>query len=127
MKKQPTQCSTNGCASQTAPDAQRNKYPERGIIINDNVWIVKEVDAAGVHLGNEDMSLEEARSILGSDKIIGVSAHNLEEALNAQKAGVDYLGLGAMVATSTKKEAKVMDFDILVSILNRIEIPCVTL
>ena len=95
------------------------------LIINDNVWIAKEVDAAGVHLGNEDMSLEEARSILGSDKIIGVSAHNLEEALNAQKAGVDYLGLGAMVATSTKKEAKVMDFDILVSILNRIEIPCV--
>ena len=76
------------------------------LIINDNVWIAKEVDAAGVHLGNEDMSLEEARRILGSNKIIGVSAHNLEEALNAQKAGVDYLGLGAMVATSTKKEAK---------------------
>ena len=75
------------------------------LIINDNVWIAKEVDAAGVHLGNEDMSLEEARRILGSNKIIGVSAHNLEEALNAQKAGVDYLGLGAMVATSTKKEA----------------------
>ena len=82
------------------------------LIINDNVWIAKEVDAAGVHLGNEDMSLEEARRILGSNKIIGVSAHNLEEALNAQKAGVDYLGLGAMVATSTKKEAKVMEFDI---------------
>lgn len=54
-------------------------------VINDNIKVALEVDADGVHIGQDDMSVEEARKLLGEDKIIGVSAHNVKEALKAQK------------------------------------------
>ena len=77
-------------------------------VINDNIKVALEVDADGVHIGQDDMSVEEARKLLGEDKIIGVSAHNVKEALKAQKGGADYLGVGAVCATSTKKDANVV-------------------
>ena len=76
-------------------------------VINDNIEVALAVDADGVHIGQNDMSVEEARKLLGEDKIIGVSAHNVEEAIKAQKGGADYLGVGAVCATSTKKDANV--------------------
>ena len=74
-------------------------------VINDNVEIAKEINADGVHVGQEDMAAGNARAILGSDKIIGVSAHTVEEAVLAEKNGADYLGVGAAFQTGTKKDA----------------------
>ena len=74
------------------------------LIINDNVKIAKETDAYGVHIGQSDMELIEARKILGADKIIGVSCQTVEQALQAEKNGADYLGVGAIFSTSTKTE-----------------------
>ena len=69
------------------------------IIINDAVEVAKEVDADGVHLGEHDISINEARSILGEDSIIGISCYNqLQRAIDAQAAGADYVAFGAMFA-----------------------------
>lgn len=73
------------------------------LIINDNVGVAQEVGASGVHLGQEDMSTAQAREILGSEKIIGGTANTIEQALNHIKNGVDYLGMGPLRFTSTKK------------------------
>ena len=72
-------------------------------VINDNVWLAKEIGADGVHLGQSDMDPLQAREILGPEKIIGVSAHNSAEACEAERKGADYLGSGAVFATSTKE------------------------
>ncbi|RXG29301.1 thiamine phosphate synthase [Leeuwenhoekiella marinoflava] len=74
------------------------------LIINDNVSVVQEVDASGVHLGQEDMSTAQAREILGSNKIIGGTANTFEQGLNHIKNGVDYLGMGPLRFTLTKKK-----------------------
>ena len=87
-------------------------------VINDNIKVALEVDADGVHIGQDDMSVEEARKLLGEDKIIGVSAHNVKEALKAQKGGADYLGVGAVCATSTKKDANVVSKEEIKKIYN---------
>ena len=71
-------------------------------IINDYVDLAAASGADGVHLGQDDLSLKEARKILGPDKIIGVSCHNLAQALKAQKEGADYIGIGPLYATATK-------------------------
>ena len=73
------------------------------LIINDNVAIAKEVDADGVHLGKNDMSVAEARAILGKDKIIGGTANTTEDIEHLQSAEVDYIGLGPYKFTETKK------------------------
>ena len=78
-------------------------------VINDNVEIAKEIDADGVHVGQEDMAAGNARAILGSDKIIGVSAHTVEEAVLAEKNGADYLGVGAVIAIGGITHDNVME------------------
>ena len=75
------------------------------LLINDRLDIALAVDAAGVHVGQSDLPLTVVRKIIGEDKIIGVSTGCLEQALKAQKDGADYLGVGAMYATGTKKDA----------------------
>ena len=82
----------------------RYKVP---LIINDRVDIALAVDADGVHVGQSDLPASVVRRILGPDKIIGVSAGTLAEALQAEAEGADYLGVGAMYATSTKEDADV--------------------
>lgn len=77
-------------------------------IINDNVMLAKEIDADGVHVGQDDMACVKAREILGPDKIIGVSAHTIEEARIAKEQGADYLGVGAIFPTSSKDDAEVL-------------------
>ena len=71
-------------------------------VINDNIDIALLSGADGVHVGQDDMACEKARAMLGAGRIIGVSAHNVEQALAAERAGADYLGSGAAFATSTK-------------------------
>ena len=96
-------------------------------VINDNIEVALAVDADGVHIGQDDMSVEEARKLLGEDKIIGVSAHNVEEAIKAQKGGADYLGVGAVCAKSTKKDANVVSKEEIKKICHTVEIPVVAI
>lgn len=72
------------------------------LIINDNVDVAAKVGADGVHLGKDDMNPAKARKILGSNAIIGATAHNFEEALDGVMSGADYLGIGPYRFTSTK-------------------------
>lgn len=96
-------------------------------IINDNVRLALEINADGVHLGQSDMGIEEARRILGKDKIIGATAKTVEQAITAMKKGADYLGSGAVFGSSTKKDAVTMSFDMLENICKSVEIPVVAI
>ncbi|OBR94360.1 thiamine-phosphate synthase [Clostridium ragsdalei P11] len=73
-------------------------------LINDRLDIAQTVDADGVHLGQSDMPINTARKILGKNKIIGISAGNVNEALEAEKSGADYIGIGTIFFTGTKKD-----------------------
>ena len=96
-------------------------------VINDEVGIAKLIDADGVHLGQNDEELTKAREILGPDKIIGVSAHNVEEAVTAEKNGADYLGVGAVFNTSTKTDVTDMSRETLRAICDAVSIPVVAI
>jgi len=74
------------------------------LIINDNIDIPHLIDADGVHLGNEDISYKKARELL-KDKIIGLTIHNVEEAIEAEKLGADYIGVSPIFETKTKPDA----------------------
>lgn len=93
------------------------------LIINDRPDIAKAVDADGVHVGHDDMSIMEAREFLGPGKIIGGSAEDLSEALVVQKAGADYVGVGSIFSTTTKKNIGVLGIDGLKKIKEKISIP----
>ena len=97
------------------------------LIVNDAVDVALEVGAAGVHVGQDDMPLAEVRRLVGPDRIVGVSASSLQEALAAQEGGADYLGVGAMTFTPTKPDAKVVSRDELNAILEAVDIPCVVI
>ena len=97
------------------------------LIINDRIDIALAVDAAGVHLGQSDLPLEEARQILVKDKIIGVSAKTVEQALKAQKDGADYLGTGAINPTSTKVITQLTPVATLKEICEAVKIPVVAI
>lgn len=96
-------------------------------IINDNVEIALAINADGVHIGQSDMEMKEAREKLGSDKIIGVSAHTKEEALLAQAQGADYLGVGAVFPTSSKDDAESVSYETLKEICEVVSIPVVAI
>lgn len=92
-------------------------------IINDRVDVAEAIDADGVHVGQDDMKADIVRRILGDDKIIGVSARNLEEALQAKEDGADYIGVGALFTTQTKMDAKSVSLDTLKEIRKAVGIP----
>lgn len=96
-------------------------------VINDNVEIAVAMDADGVHVGQDDMEAGDVRSRLGEDKIIGVSAHNVEEALLAQERGADYLGVGAVFPTGSKDDVDVLDHQTLKEICEAVDIPVVAI
>lgn len=97
------------------------------LIINDNVEIAKEIDADGVHVGQSDIEAGKVREILGVDKIIGVTAKTVEQAIAAQNAGADYLGSGAVFGTTTKLDAKKMSLELLKEITASVDIPVVAI
>ena len=74
-------------------------------LINNRIDIALAVDADGVHIGQDDMPYETARKLLGKNKIIGVTTHNIEESVEAEKIGADYIGLSPIFLTSTKADA----------------------
>lgn len=96
-------------------------------VINDNVEIAKEIDADGVHVGQDDMEALDVRAVLGKDKIIGVSAHSVEEALLAQEHGADYLGVGAVFHTGTKSDATDLSRETLKAICDAVDIPVIAI
>jgi len=77
------------------------------LIINDRVDVAAEIDADGVHLGQNDMAIEEARELLGKSKIIGISAESLEDAIEAEKKGADYIAISPVFETATKVDTAI--------------------
>lgn len=96
-------------------------------VINDNVDIAAAIDADGVHVGQSDMEALDVRAKLGPDKIIGVSAQTVEQALRAQKHGADYLGVGAVFPTGSKADAVEVDHEVLRQICEAVDIPVIAI
>ena len=96
-------------------------------VINDNVDIALEMDADGVHVGQSDMEALDVRAKLGHDKIIGVSAQTVEQAILAEKHGADYLGVGAVFPTGSKDDAEEVTFETLKAICQAVKIPVIAI
>ena len=96
-------------------------------LINDNVEIALAMNADGIHVGQSDMAAGDVRKKLGDDKIIGVSAQTVEQALLAEKAGADYLGVGAVFPTSSKDDANEVTYETLKAICSAVSIPVVAI
>ena len=96
-------------------------------IINDNVGIAIECGATGVHVGQDDCEVSEVRKRVGDKMIVGVSAHNVEEAKKAVASGADYLGVGAVFSTSTKADTDVLSFETVKAISGAVDVPIVAI
>lgn len=97
------------------------------LIINDRPDIALKAGADGVHVGLSDMGIEKARELLGEGFIIGGSAHNVQEALAAQRAGADYIGCGAVFGSRTKQDVTTLPTEELKAICQAVEIPVVAI
>lgn len=97
------------------------------LIINDNVEVAIKCGADGVHVGQEDMEASKVREKVGPDMIIGVSAHNVEEARRAVSNGANYLGVGAVFSTSTKDDVDVLKKETLKDICLAVDVPVVAI
>lgn len=96
-------------------------------VINDNVELAARINADGVHVGQRDMEALDVRKILGPDKIIGVSAQTVEQALRAQAHGADYLGVGAVFPTGSKADATEVSHETLREICRAVDIPVIAI
>lgn len=96
-------------------------------IVNDNVEIAVKCKADGIHVGQEDMAASNVRKVVGDEMIIGVSAHTVEEAVEAVNNGADYLGLGAVFNTSTKTDVDNMSNEMLKAICDAVDVPTVAI
>ena len=96
-------------------------------LINDDVELAAAVNADGVHVGQHDMEAGQVRAKIGPDKLLGVSAQTVEQALRAQAAGADYLGVGAVFPTGTKDDADAVSYDTLKAICEAVDIPVVAI
>ncbi|MEW6163078.1 MAG: thiamine phosphate synthase [Nitrospirota bacterium] len=94
-------------------------------IVNDYVDIAICVGADGVHLGQDDLPLREARKIMGRDRIIGISTHSLEQAIETERGGADYIGLGPVFHTLTKDAGEPKGTDMLREVKRQVNIPVV--
>ena len=102
---------------------------ERAIfIVNDRIDVALAVDADGVHIGQDDMPYEITRKLFGEDKIIGLTVHNIEEAVHAEKIGADYIGLSPIFTTSTKKDAgKAHGTSMIEKVRKNVELPIIAI
>lgn len=96
-------------------------------VIDDDIYAAKEADADGVHIGQEDVDYATARKVLGEDKIIGMTVKTKEQAESALRSGADYVGMGAVFHTSTKKDAKDMSRETLIELTDMMDIPVVAI
>ncbi len=97
------------------------------LIIDDRLDVCLAVDAAGLHIGDDELPVSVARQVLGSDKILGVTAKTVKRALEAEEGGADYLGTGAIFPTTTKKNAPITLISTLKTICQRVAIPVVAI
>lgn len=103
---------------------KRYKVP---FVINDNVELAKTVNADGVHVGQSDMGAGNVRSLIGEDKILGVSVQTVEQAVLAEKSGADYLGVGAVFPTGSKADADYVSHEMMKAICDAVSIPVVAI
>ena len=103
-----------------------NKY-NVPFIVNDNIEVALASGADGVHVGQKDILNKNVRSIIGSDKILGISANSLELAIAAEKAGADYIGVGSIQLSPTKGESKILSTEYVNEICNSVSIPVVAI
>ena len=96
-------------------------------VINDNVNVCIKSDADGVHIGQKDMEAGFVRSLIGKDKILGVSAQTVEQAVLAEKMGATYLGVGAVFGTTSKDDADDVSLNTLKEICDAVSIPVVAI
>lgn len=96
-------------------------------IVNDNVEIAIQCKANGIHVGQRDMAAGNVRALAGGGMILGVSVNSVEQAIAAEQAGADYLGVGAMFSTSTKKDANDVTFETAKAICEAVSIPVVAI
>ena len=96
-------------------------------VINDNARIAVEMDADGVHVGQSDMEAGDVRALIGPDKILGVSAQTVEQAVLAEKRGADYLGVGAVFPTGSKDDADDVSHETLKAICEAVSIPVIAI
>ena len=96
-------------------------------VVNDNVDIAVRMDADGVHVGQSDMEAGDVRALIGPDKILGVSAQTVEQAVLAEKRGADYLGVGAVFPTGSKDDAVEVSRETLKAICDAVSIPVVAI
>lgn len=92
-------------------------------IINDRIDIARLCEADGVHLGQDDLPYEEARRLVGKNRLIGISTHNINQAKEAEELGVDYIGVGPIFPTTTKPDLKAIGLEIVEAVSKDIEIP----
>lgn len=97
------------------------------LIINDRVEVALKAGADGIHVGQDDLSVEQVRKLVGNDMIIGVSAHNPDEAMEAVKGGADYLGTGAVFGSTTKNNVTTLSYDTLKAITACVDVPIVAI
>lgn len=96
-------------------------------VVNDSVEIALEMDADGVHVGQSDIKERDIRAMIGPDKILGMTAKTVEQAIAAEKAGADYIGTGAVFGSTTKKDAKYLSMEDLKKIAASVSIPVVAI
>ena len=96
-------------------------------VVNDSIEVALECDADGVHVGQSDIVGKDVRALIGPDKILGISANTVETAVAAEKAGADYIGVGAVFGTTTKKDAKSLTVEALRAICEAVTIPVVAI
>ena len=97
------------------------------LIIDDRLDVCLAVDAAGLHIGDDELPVSVARQVLGPEKILGVTAKTVERALEAEESGADYLGTGAIFPTTTKENAPITLISTLKTICQRVAIPVVAI
>lgn len=97
------------------------------LIVNDNVQVMLGCDAEGIHIGQDDMEVAAVRGLIGPEKILGVTAKTVDQALYAQQRGADYLGVGAVFGSMTKKDAMPISIEMLTEICKAVTIPVVAI
>lgn len=111
-------------AAQLKDLCSRHRVP---YVVNDSVEIAMAIDSDGVHVGQSDIKGRDIRSMIGENKILGISAGTVEETIAAEKAGADYIGVGAVFGTSTKKDARNLTVEKLKEITSAVSIPVVAI
>ncbi len=111
-------------ANEILPIARRYHVP---CVINDNIEVALQSGADGVHVGQKDIQNKDVRALIGPDKILGISANTVQSAIQAEQSGADYIGVGAVFSTSTKKDAGHLSMQTLKEICQSVHIPVVAI